>query len=87
LVSREELDVAERHADAFRSVGFEMDRLGRHVLAVRQVSNLWVGVVIEALVCDVLAELIARKGSERLRLAINELLSTVACRGARAAGT
>jgi hypothetical protein len=45
------------------------------------------GVVIEALVRDVLADLIARKGNERLRLVINELLSTIACRGARASGT
>jgi len=54
---------------------------------VRQVSNLRAGAVIEALVCGVLADLIARKRSERLRLAINELLSTVVRRGARASGT
>jgi DNA mismatch repair protein MutL len=51
---------------------------------VRQVSNLRAGAFIEALVRGVLADLIARKGSERLRLAINELLATVVRRGARA---
>jgi DNA mismatch repair protein MutL len=81
-VSRAEAEVAEHHAAGFRAVGFELDRLGPETLALRQAPALLSGVDLEALVRDVLADLMAQARSDRLRVAINELLSTVACHGA-----
>jgi DNA mismatch repair protein MutL len=81
-VSHGEADAAEQHIRTFRAAGFELDRLGPDKLAVRQVPTALSGADIEALVRDVLADLITHARSERLHIAINELLATIACHGA-----
>jgi DNA mismatch repair protein MutL len=81
-LSRCEADAAEHYTDTFNAVGFELDRLESGLLAVRQAPSVLNGVDIEALVRDMLADLIALAHSDRFHVAINELLSTVACHSA-----
>ncbi|MGH8502054.1 MAG: DNA mismatch repair endonuclease MutL [Gammaproteobacteria bacterium] len=81
-VSRREADAAEQHAETFRELGFDLSRLGPETLAVRQVPAALAGVDAEALVRDVLADLVTHARSNRLRMAIDQLLSSVACHGA-----
>jgi len=80
-VSRAEADSGEQHAGAFRELGLDLDRLGLETLVVRQMPAALAGVDVEALVRDVLADLLAHARSDRIRLAIDELLSSVACHG------
>jgi len=84
-LSRREADAAEYYADTFNAVGFELDRLESGLLAARQAPSILNGVDIEALVRDVLGDLIALAHSDRFHVAINELLSTVACHSAACA--
>jgi DNA mismatch repair protein MutL len=78
-LSHGEADTAERHLDTFRAAGFELDRLGPDTLAIRQAPSILSGIDLKELVRDVLADLTAHARSDRLQVAINELLSTVAC--------
>lgn len=80
-VSRREADSAEEQRDWFRSLGFELDRLGPESIAVRQVPSLLANGDVEALVRDVLADLETHGSSSRLEAAMNEVLSTMACHG------
>ncbi len=81
-VSRAEADAAEQHVGAFRELGLDLGRLGVEALVVRQVPAALAGVDVEPLVRDVLADLLAHARSDRIRLAIDELMSSVACHGA-----
>src|SRR5680860_321383 len=75
-------DAAEQHVGAFRELGLDLGRLGLETLVVRQVPAALAGVDVEPLVRDVLADLLTHARSDRIRLAIDELLSSVACHGA-----
>lgn len=80
-VSRKEADYAEQQVDAFRSLGFEIGRMGMEKLAIRAVPSLLKDSNTEALVRDVLADLIAHGDSQRIQNAMNEILATMACHG------
>ncbi|MEB4591071.1 DNA mismatch repair endonuclease MutL [Candidatus Thiothrix sp. Deng01] len=80
-VSRKEADYAEQHVDAFRSLGFDIGRMGMEKLAIRAVPSLLKDSNTEALVRDVLADLIAHGDSQRIQDAMNEILATMACHG------
>ncbi len=80
-VSEREADLAASHAEWFTSLGFEIDRSGPESLVVRQVPNLLQRADVAALVRDVLSDLVTHGTSGRLREAVNEVLSTMACHG------
>lgn len=80
-VSKKEADHAEQHADTFRALGFELDRLGLEKLTIRAVPSLLKESDTEALVRDVLADLITHGESNRIQNAMNEILATMACHG------
>ncbi len=80
-VSKKEADYAERHADTFVSLGFELDRIGMEKLTIRAVPNLLKDSNTEALVRDVLSDLIAHGESSRIQETMNEILATMACHG------
>ncbi|SEA18014.1 DNA mismatch repair protein MutL [Thiothrix caldifontis] len=80
-VSRKEVDYAEQHTDTFRTLGFELDLLGQEMLTIRAVPSLLKESDTEALVRDVLADLIAQGTSNRIQDAMNEILATMACHG------
>ena len=80
-VSRREADACESQQNGFTALGFEIDRSGPEQLLVRQVPVLLHDTDIDALVRDVLSDLLEHGSSQRLQDAMNEILSTMACHG------
>ena len=80
-VSQREADVCETRRAWFAELGFEIDRLGPEQLVVRQVPVLLHATDIEALVRDVLSDLLEHGSSQRVEDSGNEILSTMACHG------
>jgi DNA mismatch repair protein MutL len=80
-VSEKEADLAEQHYGIFSELGFELDRAGPQSLTIRQVPVILARGNAEALVRDVLSDLVSYGDSRRIREAINEVLSTMACHG------
>jgi DNA mismatch repair protein MutL len=81
-VSRDEAELAERERAEFARLGFEIDRLDRERLAVRQVPGLFADRDIGPIVRDVLADLRQHGTSRRFIEGANELLATIACHAA-----
>ncbi len=81
IVSRPEAEAAEQFTEVFASLGFDLDRIGDEQLAVRAVPELLVKTDIEALVRDVLSDLLEHGSSDRITNAQHEILSSVACHG------
>jgi DNA mismatch repair protein MutL len=80
-VSEKEADLSEAHTEVFSELGFELDRSAPETLRIRQIPVILANGNAEALVRDVLADLVTHGSSERIRHAINEVLSTMACHG------
>jgi DNA mismatch repair protein MutL len=80
-VTEKEADLAENHSKVFSGLGFELDRSAPETLRIRQVPIILANGNAEALVRDVLSDLLAHGSSERIRQAINGVLSTMACHG------
>ncbi len=81
-LSQREVDCAEEHADWFRRLGIELQRLGPETLAIRQTPVLLKQARAADLVRDVLADLLEYGSSDRIQAHLNELLATMACHGA-----
>lgn len=80
-VSQREADCFEERSEVFTSLGFVLQRAGPETLLVRQVPTMLHGAEVEQLVRDVLSDLLAEGGSDRIGERINEILSTMACHG------
>ncbi len=80
-VSTREADFAEQHPEVFGKLGFVLHRAGPETLLVREVPALLRDADAEALVRDVLSDLVAQGSSERIAAVLDELLSTMACHG------
>jgi DNA mismatch repair protein MutL len=80
-VSPAEADAAEDQAAALERLGFEVRRQGPDTLSIRQVPTLLREADAEALLRDLLADLMAGPGSRRVEERINETLATMACHG------
>ena len=81
-VSTSEADAAEGCAAAFRAIGLEIDRSGPAALRIRAIPALVRDADAEGLVRDVLADVLAAGGAERLRTHIDGVLGNMACRAA-----
>lgn len=81
-VSQREADCAEEHAAWFQRLGFELQRLGPEILAIRQTPALLKQAEASQLVRDVLSDLLEYGTSDRIQAHLNELLATMACHGA-----
>jgi DNA mismatch repair protein MutL len=81
-VSKREADLAECHAEDFERLGLRVDRLGDTSLAVRELPALLRGADAEAMVRDLLADLVVHGTSERLSEDVHGVLATMACHGA-----
>ena len=79
-VSRDEAEAAERHGDRLHALGFELTRTGPDAVAVRRIPVALAEADVEALLRDVLADLVAVGSAERLVEFEHELLADVACR-------
>jgi DNA mismatch repair protein MutL len=81
-VSAGEADLIEQFADDLAAVGLEIVRRGPQLVAVTAVPLLLDGEDVEPLVRDVLSDLAAGQGVERVAAIRNELLATMACHAA-----
>lgn len=80
-VSSREAEQVERHYELFKQAGFVLERLGPEMITVREVPVLLANADVESLLRDVLSDLMESLGAERLKHALEEKLSTMACHG------
>ena len=80
-LSEKEAELAEEQMALFSALGFEIDRSGPESIRIRQTPIILARADAEALVRDVLSDLLSYGSSERIRNAINEVLGTMACHG------
>ena len=80
-VSTREADFAEQSPEVFERLGFVIERAGPETLSVREVPALMRDANHEALVRDVLSDLLTHGNSSRIESVLDELLSTMACHG------
>jgi len=80
-VSTREADRCEDERDWLVSLGFRVDRLAPEQLSIREVPAILGGCDVSALLRDVLSDLMNHNSSERLRAAVDEVLSSMACHG------
>jgi DNA mismatch repair protein MutL len=80
-VSSREADFAEQAPEVFERLGFVIQRAGPETLMVREVPALMRDANHEALVRDVLSDLLTHGSSSRIEAVLDELLSTMACHG------
>ncbi len=80
-LSEKEVAQVEEHGSGFQKLGIELQVAGPESVLVRRVPSLLSGGDIEALVRDVLADLVTLGSSDRLQAEVNEVLSTMACHG------
>ncbi len=85
-VSSKEADFAEQSAEHFARLGFVLERMGPETLLVREIPTLLGQAKTEALVRDVLSDLIEHGTTRRIEESLNELLATMACHGSVRAG-
>lgn len=80
-VSEREADQAEQQSEQLAEYGIECDRSGPEEVMIRKVPTLLQGADHKVLLLDVLAELAADGGSNRVQSQVDELLSSMACHG------
>jgi DNA mismatch repair protein MutL len=85
-VSSREADVAEAEHGFFAQLGCGIERMGPETLLVRAVPVLLGQARAEALVRDVLADLVVHGSTRRIEETRNEVLATMACHGSVRAG-
>jgi DNA mismatch repair protein MutL len=79
-VSRAEADALERHGERLVQLGFELSRTGPDAVTIRRIPVALAESDVEALLRDVLGDLVACGSAERLVEFEHELLADVACR-------
>ena len=80
-VSQKEAELVESSPELFRELGFEVDCTGPETVRIRQVPLILAAGDSEALLRDVLSDMLAQGSSRRIHEAMNEVLSTMACHG------
>jgi DNA mismatch repair protein MutL len=85
-VSTREADYAEQQSAELQRLGLVLDRAGPETLLVREVPALLRGADVQALVRDLLSDLVMQGSSRRVEDHIDELLSSMACHGSVRAG-
>lgn len=80
-VSQREADAVEQNPDVFVRLGFTVERAAAESVVVREIPALLRGTQVEALLRDVISDVLEHGTSERIRQQINEILSTMACHG------
>ena len=80
-LSHNEVEITEYRYEVFSSFGFELEIMGLETLVVRQVPALLRDADIEALVRDVISDLVVHGASDRIHEYTDKLLATMACFG------
>lgn len=81
-VSQREADLAEISEAALTEMGIALQRVGPETLLIRAVPSLLAQAGAEALVRDVLSDLLTHGQTRRVEEQRNELMATMACHGA-----
>jgi DNA mismatch repair protein MutL len=80
-VSQREALLAQEHAELFQRLGLAVDVAGEESLLLRQIPVSLRDSDVEALVRDVLSDLLEYGSSDRIEAHMDEILSTMACHG------
>jgi DNA mismatch repair protein MutL len=80
-VSQREADAVEQNPEVFSRLGFTVERAAMENIVVREIPALLRGTQVEALLRDVISDILEHGTSARIREQINEILSTMACHG------
>ena len=80
-VSDKEARYADDNSEVFSRLGLHLEVAGPESLLIRQVPIILQKADVEALVRDVLSDLIEHGTSSRIQNSINQVLSTMACHG------
>ncbi len=80
-VSESEAERCENEAAWLASVGLRVDRLAPEQLIIREVPAILGHSDVAALLRDVLSDLMSVESSDRLRAAVDNVLSSMACHG------
>lgn len=78
-VSEREAECIETEVDAFTQFGFQVERMGKDTVVVREVPQLLAQGPIEELIRDMIADFLEHGKSSRAEEQINHLLGTLAC--------
>lgn len=81
-VSTAEADLAEQEHEFFTALGFELNRTGPEAIILRATPALLGREDMDALIRDVLADIVTHGMSQRVLDKTNEILATMACHGA-----
>ena len=81
-VSEREADRVEQSIAFFSQLGFQVERIGKETIVVREVPQLLSEGPIEQLIRDIMTDLITLDASSRAQENINKLLGTLACHSA-----
>ncbi len=81
-VSSHEADLVEQEHDFFTSLGFELNRTGPEAIVLRSTPSLLGKEDMDALIKDILADIVTHGMSRRVLEKSNEILSSMACHGA-----
>ena len=81
LMTEAEAALVEASPEIFAELGLEVDRSGIESVRIRQVPVVLAQGDSEALLRDVLSDLVKHGSSTRIHEALNEVLSTMACHG------
>lgn len=85
-VSEEEAEIAEANAGELEALGLSLNRSGPAQVTLRALPAVLGDVDAPALMRDLLADLAAGQGNDRVRQAMDYLLGELGCRGAIKAG-
>lgn len=80
-VSQREADTVEQYPEVFSRLGFVVERASLESVVVREIPAILRGSEVEALLRDVISDVLEHGSSERIRHHINDILSTMACHG------
>lgn len=79
-VSEREAECVESNLSIFKLFGFDLQRLGAEVIAIKETAQLLAKGPIEQLVRDIIADFMENGKSNRAHDHINHLLGSLACR-------
>ena len=80
-VSSSEADLVEQEHTFFTSLGFELNRTGPEAIVLRSTPALLGRENMDALIRDILADIVTHGVSQRVLEKSNEILATIACHG------
>lgn len=81
-LSEREANCVEEHVSLFTQLGFQIERLAKEAIVVREVPQFLSPTPMEDLVRDIISDLLAEEISSRVEEHHHQLLATLACRSA-----